>query len=59
MGAAVTVGVAHEHGWAVLLPAAALWGGLGAAMATGALAGCYPALRASRLPPAEALRGTA
>jgi putative ABC transport system permease protein len=59
IGAAVTAGVAHEHGWAVLLPAAALWGGLGAAVVTGALAGCYPALRASRLPPAEALRGTA
>jgi putative ABC transport system permease protein len=58
IGAAVTVGVAHSRGWAVLLPAAALWGGLGAAVATGALAGCYPALRASRLPPAEALRGT-
>ena len=58
IGAAVTVGVARAHGWTVLLPAAGLWGSLGIAVGIGALAGCYPALRAARLSPAQALRGT-
>jgi putative ABC transport system permease protein len=58
IGAAVTVGVARAHGWAVLIPAAAVWGSLAAAVVIGALAGCYPALRAARLSPVQALRGT-
>lgn len=58
IGAAVTVGVAKAHGWTVLLPAAGLWGSLGIAVGIGALAGCYPALRAARLSPTQALRGT-
>ena len=33
-----------------------LWGGLAVAIATAAIAGLYPAARAARLPPAEALR---
>ena len=39
-------------------PALALWGGLAAALFIGTLAGLYPALRASRLSPTEALRTT-
>ena len=57
-GAAVTFGVARTHGWAVLIPPAGLYGAVGVAVAIGALAGCYPALRAARLAPAEALRGS-
>ncbi len=56
IGAAVTSGFAASHGWQVLIPADAVWGGLGAAMAIGALAGLWPALRAARLSPTEALR---
>ena len=37
-------------------PAAGLAGGFAAALVCGALAGVYPAIRASRLPPTEALR---
>jgi putative ABC transport system permease protein len=40
------------------VPAAAVAGGLLAACLLGALAGLYPAMRASRLTPTEALRTT-
>jgi putative ABC transport system permease protein len=56
MGIAVTTFVARDRGWTVLIPAQALWGGLLVAVAAGALAGLYPALRAARVPPTDALR---
>jgi putative ABC transport system permease protein len=56
LGAAVTVGMAYSRGWTVLIPGFALWGGLGIALVAGALAGLYPALRAARLSPTDALR---
>lgn len=49
-------GVAHERGWGVLVPAQALWGALAVSLVAGAVAGLYPALRAARVPPTDALR---
>ena len=56
LGGAVTAGYAVRRGWTVDVPPLALAGGFAAAIVCGALAGLYPAIRASRLPPTEALR---
>jgi putative ABC transport system permease protein len=56
-GATVTRVLAYEHGWQPLVPPAAMGAGLAAALVIGAVAGLYPALRAARLAPADALRG--
>jgi putative ABC transport system permease protein len=58
LGALVTFGYAtHEH-WSTALPAIALGGGVLVAVVAGGVAGLYPALRAARLSPTEALRGS-
>jgi putative ABC transport system permease protein len=55
-GALATVVYASAKHWAVVIPTTAWAGGIAAAIATGAIAGLVPALRAARLPPTEALR---
>ena len=55
IGAAATAIYAHAKGWAIVIPAQAWAGGLGAALVIGALAGLLPALRAARLSPTQAL----
>jgi putative ABC transport system permease protein len=57
LGAVVTGAYAANRGWTTVVPVEALAGGLGAALAIGAVAGVYPALRAARLSPTDALRG--
>ena len=57
-GTVITVALAHARHWTPLIPQAALWAGLAVAVTVAALAGLYPATRAARLSPAEALRTT-
>ena len=56
LGSMVTVLYAGSQGWLVALPWVGIAGGVGLAVAIGAIAGLYPAVRAARTAPTDALR---
>jgi putative ABC transport system permease protein len=58
LGIAATAGYALVTGQSMVIPAPAVAGGIAVAVAVGVAAGVYPAARAARLPPTEALRAS-
>jgi putative ABC transport system permease protein len=56
LGSAVSIGYANSQGWLVSLPIVGIVGGVGMAVIIGAVAGIYPAVRAARTAPTDALR---
>ncbi len=56
LGSAVTYTYARRQDWLVDIPVQALGAGVAGALVLGALAGLYPAIRAARLDPADAVR---
>lgn len=57
-GGAIAAAYATSQGWMIVIPLTALAGALVAALGVGGLAGLYPAARAARTTPSEALRTT-
>jgi len=55
-GALATALMSLLNGWPVAVPLSAVLGGLGSAVVVGMVAGLYPALRAARMAPSDALR---
>jgi putative ABC transport system permease protein len=58
LGVGATAIYANIKGWATLVPPVAIVGGFTAALLISGIAGLYPALRAARLSPTDALRTT-
>jgi putative ABC transport system permease protein len=56
IGIGATVTMSYLRNWTTLIPGTAAWGGMCVAVGVGAAAGLYPALRAARLSPTDALR---
>jgi putative ABC transport system permease protein len=56
LGAGITVAFGINRDLALAVPIAGLFGSIGAALAVGGIAGLYPAIRAVRIEPAEAVR---
>jgi len=56
LGAAVTAVYASTRSWSLVIPAYGMALGLAAALLIGAVAGLYPAMRAARMAPTDALR---
>jgi putative ABC transport system permease protein len=55
IGVAVTAGYSVSQSWPAEIPLPAVLGGVAVSMLVGAVAGAYPAMRAARLSPTEAL----
>ncbi|MDF5755422.1 ABC transporter permease [Spongiactinospora sp. TRM90649] len=58
LGALATAGYAYSRDWPFVVPPWALGGAVGATLVIGTVAGLYPAMRAARLSPTEALATT-
>jgi putative ABC transport system permease protein len=56
LGSAVSIAYANSQHWLISLPIVGIVGGVAMAVVIGALAGIYPAVRAARTPPTDALR---
>jgi len=58
LGAAITTTYAARQRWLVDIPVEALGAGIAVALVVGAVAGLYPAVRAARMDPAQAVHPT-